>query len=139
MSTRLHLDGLTELIHALRQLPEELTAEADTIIRTHADQAKREIQTAYPDGPTGNLKRGVTVEHNASKFSTHAIVRSRAKHAHLWEFGTKRRHTGRGAHRGVMPPGPSGQRMIPIAMRTRRKMLDALTDLVRRAGFEVSA
>jgi bacteriophage HK97-gp10 putative tail-component len=135
---RLELDGLTELRAALRHLPAQLTAEADAIIRASADQAKREIQAAYPEGPTGNLKRGVTVQHNASKFFTSAIVRSRAKHAHLFEFGTRRRTSRRG-NRGAMPVAPEGQRMIPIAIRIRRQMVTALIDLVRRAGFEVAA
>lgn len=136
--TRLVLDGLREFNEALRNLPQELTDEAADLVRSAAEQAKTEIQASYPEGPTGNLRAGVTREYNRSKFTTAAIVRSRAKHAHLFEFGTRRRETRRGANRGSMPQGPDGQRMIPIAIKQRRRLMDGLLALLQRAGFQVN-
>lgn len=139
MSTRLQLHGLSELRAALRQLPEELTREASAIVVAAAEGAKSEIVGAYPTGPTGNLKAGVTVHRSHAQFTEQAIVRSRAKHAHLYEFGTKPRRTANGARRGSMPKAPTTRAMLPIVIRKRRQMVDALIEMVRRAGFQVNA
>jgi hypothetical protein len=136
-NTRLQMQGLTELITALRHLPEELTTDAADIVAGAAEHAQREVQTAYPEGPTGNLKRGVVREQNKSKFTTAAIVRSRAKHAWLFEKGSVQRQTATGANRGRMPEAPADKQMIPIVIRNRRRMVDQLKDLVRTAGFIV--
>lgn len=139
MGVTLSLVGMMELRAALRNLPETLTAEAATIVDNAANQAKAEVYGAYPTGPTGNLKRGLRVTHNAGRrFGTQAIVRSGAPHASIFEFGTQRRTTDRGANRGRMPAAPESEAMIPIAMRVRRRMVRDLVALVRRAGFQVS-
>lgn len=139
MSVKLQMDGLAEFRRALRNLPADLTEEASAIVLAHAEEADRQITNAYPEGPTGNLKRGVTTERNTSRFSTSAIVRSRAKHAWIFENGTRLRKTRQGASRGVMPAAQLAQKMIPIVIRRRRAMVQALIQLVRRAGFEVDA
>lgn len=137
-NNRLELKGLTEFQRALRALPAELTEEASAIVLGQGEEAERQIEAAYPEGPTGNLRRGVTVERNTSKFTTRAIVRSRARHAHLFERGTGPRRTGKGWNRGRMPEAPEHQRMVPIVIRRRRVMVAALKELCRRAGFQVS-
>jgi bacteriophage HK97-gp10 putative tail-component len=134
---RLVMVGLEEFKRQLRQLPEELASEADTIVQAHATEAQAAIQRAYPEGPTGNLRRGVTRTRESSRFGSRAIVRSRAKHASLYEYGTKPRRNSRGANRGTMPVAPESSRMIPIIVRKRRAMVAALIDLVRRAGLKV--
>ena len=131
------LIGMEALRAQLRQLPEALAREADAIVQAHADEARRDIQSAYPEGPTGNLKRGVTKSVDRSRFMSGAIVRSRAKHASLFEHGTRRRQTSTGANRGAMPQPQESQRFVPKAIRARARMTRALIDLVRRAGFEV--
>ena len=136
-NVRLQMDGLSELRAALRRLPEELTAEADAIIQAQAGYAQQQIVAAYPQGPTGNLKHGVTVNKESSRFGVRAIVRSRARHSHLFEFGTAPRRTKKGANRGSMPKAPESERMIPIVVRRRRAMVQALIELVRKAGFSV--
>jgi hypothetical protein len=135
---RLVLSGLDELRMVLRNLPEDLAAEAGDIVSAHAEAAQREIVQNYPTGPTGNLKRRVTIEQHRSTVTTMATVRSRAPHAHFFERGTGNRRTDRGWNRGRMPEAPEAQRMIPKVIRIRRKMVDALIEVVRRAGFEVN-
>lgn len=137
MSARVEIRGLTEFRAALRQLPDELTDEAGAIVLAHAEEAKRRAQTAYPEGPTGNLRRGVTMEQHRSKLTSSALVRSRAKHAWLFDHGSGPRRTDRGVNRGRMPQAPEAQRFVPIAIRVRRNMVKALVGLVRRAGFQV--
>jgi hypothetical protein len=134
---KLEMKGLSELRAALRQLPEELAREAHVIVTAQAQFAKDQIQRAYPEGRTGNLRGGVTVQSDDQRYGASAIVRSRAKHSHLYEYGTAQRRTSNGANRGRMPQAPEANRMIPIVVRRRRAMTQALIDLVRRAGFTV--
>jgi hypothetical protein len=137
VASRLELRGLDELRAALRNLPGDLAEEAAVIVEAQAAEAERSIEAGYPEGPTGNLRRGVVRESNRSKFGVAAIVRSRAPHAHLFEAGTKPRRTAKGANRGAMPPAAEAQRFVPKAIRARARMFSALKDLVRRAGLVV--
>lgn len=135
-NNRLVMEGLTELRTALRALPEELAREAGVIVTAQAEYAKEQIQRAYPE-KTGRLRNRVTVNRDADRYGAAAIVRSRAPHAHLHEYGTQPRRNAKGANRGTMPKADEGARMIPIIVRRRRAMVAALIDLVRRAGFVV--
>jgi hypothetical protein len=140
MAVRLQLQGMTEFRAALRQLPEDLADEAGVIVQAQAENVAGQIESGYPQGPTGNLKRGVTVaSSSASRFGAGAIVRSRAPHASIFEKGTTQRRTGKGWNRGAMPQPDVSQRMIPKVIRARQRMMAALIDLVRRAGFQVEA
>lgn len=138
MSARVELVNLASFREALRRLPAELQQEADAIVEAHALEAARTVQAGYPQGPTGNLKRGVTTEVNRSKFFVAGIVRSRAKHAFIFEKGTQRRQTAKGFNRGAMPEANEAERAIPKFIRIRLRMMRALKDVVRQAGFEVS-
>lgn len=119
---------------ALRDMPRELAEEAGGIVTGAAEQAKLEIVSAYPE-VTGNLKRGVTVKQERSAFGATAIVKSNAKHSHLYEYGSQVRNTSIGANRGAMPARPT---FIPVVVRRRRSMNEALIGLLKRAGFQVS-
>jgi hypothetical protein len=131
--------GLEEFRAALRNLPDELTADAAAIVTSHAQEAERLTVAAYPVGPTGNLQRGVRTTVNSSdRGGASATVRSGAKHAHLFEKGTGLRRTNDGANRGRMPAAPSSQQMIPIVIRVRRRMVVALVNLVQKAGLVVT-
>lgn len=137
-NNRLKLEGLEEFRRGLRNLPEDLANEAGDIVLAHAEEAKREIQSGYPEGPTGNLRARVGVERNKSKFTSGAIVKARAPHASIFEFGTRARTTKSGANRGVMPKAQPTEAFIPKAIRARRRMTQALIGLLERAGFQVN-
>jgi len=141
VSVRIEMIGLDELREQLRRLPDDLALEAGAIVLTHAEDAQRRVQAAYPTGPTGNLKRGVTaIRQNEGRFGAKALVRSRAPHAWLFENGTTRPRTTRsGANRGQMPAAPASQQAIPIFIRVRRNMVAALIQLVQRAGLTVTS
>ena len=139
MSARVELVGLTSFREALRRLPEELQQEADAVVEAHALEAARSVESGYPEGPTGNLKRGVTTQINRSKFYAAGLVKSRAKHAWMFEHGTQRRQTSKGHNRGAMPEASESERAIPKFIRIRARMTRALIDIVRKAGFEVDA
>ena len=158
MANRIMWDGLDVLTKALQMLPVHLRDEATTIIHATAQGAMEEIKAAYPEGPTGNLKKGMKVTVRASgsapggditpgmgvEFGAAGIVKNSAKHAWIFEYGTQARYVntlplGRvknfGYRRGAMPPG---RVFIPIVVRRRREMYADLSDVVRKLGFEVS-
>jgi hypothetical protein len=153
--TSLKFDGLAELRGALHKLPAELVAEASAITLKHANAAASAIVAAYPMGPTGNLKQGVSVTVHGTGVSTSATVRNRAYHAWLFEHGTKAaRHWSKGSttapfrRKGSRPVPvwgigrstgrmPAGDVLIPIAIAHRRAMRAELIALVERAGFTV--
>ncbi len=137
MGVRINLDGMNELREGLSRLPQELTAKAALVVSATAQQVGQELQANYPR-KTGALKRGVRVTIEGSSVSTRGIVRSAAPHAHLFEHGTARRLTRKGANRGVMPKGPTDELLGPRAGRARRHMVDQLIAIVREAGLETS-
>lgn len=134
-SVQFKFEGLDELKAALRNLPEELTAEAGYIIEGAANAAAVDIKGAYPVR-TGNLRNGVHVTHfSRGRFSAGAIVKNTAKHAHIFERGTQARHNAIGANRGSMPPGNV---FIPRIIRARRRMWQQLKELLTRKGLLVT-
>ncbi len=132
---RLVFNGLAELRAQLRNLPAELTAEASRITEASANSAAAAIKQAYPKGETGNLIAGVTVTHfDKGRFSAGAILKNRAKHAAIFEYGTQARHTSLGRNRGAMPPG---RVFIPIVIEKRRQMFEAFKAMLTRHGLRV--
>ena len=134
-------EGLDELRAALRRLPSELTNEAELIVSRAADDARDRIVSRYPVGPGndtyggGNLRDHVrVVEQPGGQFGATRIVKSTARHAFIFERGTKTRKTSKGYHRGVMP---AADIFVDEAQRRRKQMYDELAALVERAGFRV--
>jgi len=143
---------MDELRRQLRALPEELAAEAGNVVTQYANAAMRAVQSNYPVRqtgfhptkrrksswfPPGNLKARMSVNSNLSKVTTTAIVRATAPHAHLYEFGTKKRYHDNGKSVGAMPKATPDKSSIVIYMRVRANMIEALKDIVRKAGMEV--
>lgn len=137
MPARFHMEGLDEFRVELRKIPAGLVADAAAVVFAHAEDAQRQIAAGYPQGPTGNLKRGVVVERQKGNLRVFARVRSRAPHAHLFEKGTRVRTTREGWNRGRMPPAPEAARMVPKVVRLRRRMELVLMGLLERYGFLV--
>jgi hypothetical protein len=100
-----------------------------------AHLAKAELLDMYPDH-TGNLKKNVRVEAVAatSQCAARMRVKNTAKHAWIFENGTKPRQTKRKANRGVMP---KGNVFIPTMIYRREQLQKELIAIVQRAGFEV--
>jgi hypothetical protein len=140
---RIRLEGLTELRAAFRQLPRDTQQEVSVIVQAHAEEAKRKMEAAYPVRTygerrnRGNLRKGLTIEARYDPTTAHAVVRNKAKHAWIYEHGSKGkvRQWANGKKTGVMP---AGDVFIPIAIQARRRMHAALVDVVRRAGFDVT-
>lgn len=136
-NNRLVFDGLADLKAALRNLPAELTGEASNLVTATANAAAVEIRSGYAKHTrSGRLQGGVIVTRvNQGKYAAGAIVKNTAPHAVIFENGTQARHTALGANRGSMPPG---RVFVPVVMRKRREMYQALKALLERKGLLVS-
>lgn len=135
MSARVVLTGFEELRAALRQLPSELTEEATFIVKAAAEEAARRIVDRYPT-VEGNLKDGVKVRDlSVGKFGVGKQVRSTARHAHLYEYGTQVRHTDLGYNRGSMPARPV---FVEEVVRKRRQMYERLIQMMQKHGLTVT-
>lgn len=127
MAASAGFSGMQELIAGLGQLSATVQAEAGDIVLGAAVTMSSDVKREYGTGPTGNLAARVVVEKAGP---LRVKVRTKAPHAHLYEFGTVQRFThGTGANRGTMPAKPV---FVPAAVRTRKRMVDDLKDLVRR-------
>jgi hypothetical protein len=147
MGASIRWEGLDEFKQALRDLPEDLTAEGGRYVEAAANDAAHEAKSGYPKGPTGNLISRVIVTHfERGKFSAGAIVKNTAPHAYLFEHGNqgkvryytgtdKRGRTYVNASRGPMPPGNV---FIPAMMRARKRMYDRLIAMLERSGLKVT-
>ena len=137
MSAALTIRGIAELKDALGRLPSELKGQATQIVLDSAYAAQAEIVAAYPQGPTGHLKKGVKVRvQEIGPYSVAAQVRSSAPHGWLYESGTRARKTKRGWNRGTMPNAPDV--FIPAMIRYRRAMYLKLAELIRSTGLIVT-
>jgi len=147
MSADLTWIGLDELKAALKNLPADLTELAEAIVTEAANGAAAEIRAAYPEGETGNLRRGVRVSAKtggklSSQFGVGRVVRSTAPHAWIFETGPQTRYNvsrngvllAKPAHRGFMP---GANIFVPVAQRWRRDMYEDLTAVVDQAMSDV--
>lgn len=125
--------GFDDFRKALRQLPAFLQAEAAPIVKESAEAMAEDLRAGYAVGETGNLWKGIRVIHEGFLASR---VRSMARHAHLYEFGTVTRSTKRtGANRGKMPAKPV---FIPAAIKNRDRMLKRLeVEIMQKARPEL--
>ena len=133
---RLTWDGMEELKAALRSLPEELSQEGGDIVVEHATEAGEDVRAHYAAAAvTGNLEKHVKVVIESRTAGASVVVKSTAKHAIIYENGSKMRKTKDGRNRGMMPPAKV---FVPTMIRERREMLVELAELLKTKGLEVS-
>lgn len=125
--------GMKELIAELTTAPTEIRQDGMVILKDELEAAADEIRAAYPQGPTGNLKRGVAVVIPNSQVLV-GSVKSTSPESHLYEFGTQARQS-RGGNRGAVRPHPV---TVPIANKHRREMFERLKEMLANMGFQVS-
>lgn len=137
MSAKVVLDGFDALVAELTKAPAEIRAQGMEIIRQETEGHAQEVRNAYGQHRvTGNLERGVNTEYPSTQVLI-GIVRSKARHASIYENGTDVRRTNNGANRGRMPK-PSPQLFVPLAIRRRERMRRRLADMLRGLGFQVT-
>jgi hypothetical protein len=131
---RFRVDGVTELIDALKQMPERLGAQAQVIVPAHAHRAADQIVAAYTaHRRSGRMADTVKVIEQRSRYGVSVQVRAASPEAHLFEFGTQARHSNLRAT-GAMP---AANIFVPIAQRERRGMYGDLKELLTSEGFTV--
>jgi len=132
---KLTITGLDELRRALLTLPAELVREAGPIVAAPAEYLASLVRSEYAaHQKTGNLLRHLRVDISTTAVSASARVSNNAFHAQIFERGTVKRNYN-GANRGTMPAARS---FIPTAIIRRRVMVEALVELVERAGLTVT-
>jgi hypothetical protein len=137
MAVEFHIKDLEATIRLFHELPAELTGEARKIVEGWGNAAVVAIRSAYP-AYTGNLRQHVTAKtRTRGPFGIDVQVRSGARHAKIFERGTRgrKRYTKKGYHRGIMP---AGKVFVPTMKQIRRKMYLDLKAMLERAGFKVS-
>jgi hypothetical protein len=136
MSASVRWNGLSELRAELRRLPADLAGEAGGIVLAHAMGAGEQVKGEYErHRRSGALANGVSVRtQDKGQYGAGAVVRSGARHAWLFENGSQARHTAIGANRGSMPPAHV---FIPAMRQWRRRMYEALADMLERRGLAV--
>jgi hypothetical protein len=115
--------GLDTFMQELQVLTSDLVDEANTIMTESAEAAKADIAAAYPQGPTGNLKRGLVLRDARGTLIAGKELVQTAPHGYLYEHGTRPRYNQAGAYRGVMPGNPTFE---PIAYAYRRTAISSI-------------
>lgn len=135
-SVTVTLVGIEELRQALQNLPTELVAEANQIVRAAGEKSKDETAAAYnaEQTPVPDLTTGLRLTGVADSSGAQWRLLNRHPLAHLYEFGTATRQTSLGYNRGAARAHPT---LVPIAMTNRAAMYEQLRALVLRAGFEL--
>lgn len=137
MTAQFTFDGLDEVRAALKSAPEALRRELVPEVNALVESLASEVTSAYPIGPTGNLRKGVRLTRVADAAGLLVgRVATTAPHSRIYEGGTVPRQNKRRANRGVMP---AANIFIPAAIRHRAR----LEEVARRAlaafripGFE---
>jgi hypothetical protein len=120
-STRALRDALSRVSETLKtRVHERMDRAATSLVSV--------LHAKYPQGKTGNLRKGVT-KRKASTFGF--VVRSTAKHVHFIEDGTKERfdNTRKNARRGRVKPTKI---FVPAAVRERKSFLSDAQALLDR-------
>lgn len=135
MSASVHLD-VRAMVETLERLPRELSQqELAPLIRASAEDLATDVRRAYANTKRtsrnpGTLASRVVVEPGRDELGLRAKVRSKAPHAHFYEYGTVARFTNQtGAARGSMPALPT---FVPAAVRARERMIRAAKTVLRR-------
>lgn len=136
MSAELVIEGLREYDAALRALPDALDDEGEKAVRATTELTAGQLRSNYP---SAELRDGVRTRYLQGGTPGVEIgrVESMDEHANLWEYGTQDRKTAQGWKRGRSPEHKAAG-LVPLAIRNRRRMVDALAETVTRLGFEVS-
>ena len=142
MSTEFRIDGLDELMAALRALPKELASEASAIVERSARTAFNQISANYAGhNHTGKLERSMKLETERTAFGAIATVKNTDPIAYVFENGSVARHyiTKRNGVVHVTGSMPPMHAFIPVMSRVRlEQMYPALKRMLEAHGLEVT-
>ena len=135
------LDGLQQLLRDMERLPDGLEAAAAPVITQAAQNVANEVRSvtaSLPNAGKGPWAADARLSPRVKvvqKDTLRAQMESRAPHAWLYEYGSKRRANKAGANRGVMP----ASRLVGrVASQERQRMNGQLVrlfdDALRKVG-----
>ena len=131
--------SVSDLVDALDKASDDIKREAGRLIETAAVNTRDKVQVAFPVGPTGRLRRSVSLGRPRSFAASTSgvvvqprLVRAFAPHVHIWQEGTVDRYdaTRGNAYRGKSPR--HGRVFEAIAARERAEMYRQMQALVDR-------
>jgi len=129
--------GLDVLIADLDTAPSSVVLAAHDALYNAAERTEREMLSNYPQGETGHLRAGLSIDEiKTTSVHLSIAVKSSAPHAHLWEQGTAEREMPSGKDVGRVVPHLS-QSLVVVAERHRREMELEIIAAVQAAGFTV--
>ena len=121
--------SVADLSRAMERATDDFKRTVGGLIEAAPHTLQGRLQSIYPQGPTGTLRRRITIssgQPRASSGTPVAVrkVRATAPHIHMWQEGTRDRFdsTRANASRGRMPAG--GQVFERTAGQVRREMLN---------------
>jgi hypothetical protein len=145
METQFVFTGLREFKAALRNLPKDLTGEASREIQGTGNAAIVTLRTIYgKHSISGDLQDKVRGEVRAKgEYGAAFVVTNGSKIAWLFDNGSVARHyitkRGKTHDTGTMwGKTPPQHAFVRTMMQARKAMYDALADILRRHGLEVS-
>jgi len=141
MSASFTLDGINDLRTALLAAgPEFADQRLRPLLRQHAHSLAGDVRQQYGrHNRTGNLANHIVVDEQAGNSATllRSRVRSTARHAYIFEYGTAVRRTNTTkANRGVMP---AANVFVPSAIRWRARLYEDARQALQRLrirGFD---
>ena len=118
-SVTFRFSGGEQFVLDLRRWRDRLRADVRQAAQAEAEAVVSVVQAQSPYR-TGALRRGVKATDESYGDTVLLRVRSLARHSHLIEKGTARRHTARGWNRGALRAQPI---FIPEAIQKRVRFL----------------
>jgi hypothetical protein len=116
--------GGDEFIADLRRWRTRLRRQCAAAARDESEGIASAMQHQWPQGKTGNLRRGIRSRLQAESPDLFVYrARAGAPHSNLYNFGTKPRRTKQGWNRGTMPAHPT---WIQTAILFRRRFARAV-------------
>ena len=147
MPAKIELVGWDAMIQQLTHEPEAIREEVRPLIHEHTEGTAEDLRRAYPEAShtahgTGVLRSRVRTVYPSSSLNI-GVVQSRAPHAYIYHWGSKKRKTRAGWNRGVMHQGKdrSGafvEPLVPIARSRRRRLMRAIETILERRGYVIT-
>jgi hypothetical protein len=136
VSIRVTLTGFDELLKQMADAPREIREEAMERVRFVTESAANEMRAGYGrHRVTGNLVGSVKTTYPSDDVIV-GIAHATAPHAHLFQWGTKKRRNASGANRGRMPVADQPN-VVDLARRWRQVLKRDLMAMMERLGFQV--
>jgi len=143
MDINIEIQGKEEFEKTLLTLAKALPNDkVEPVMMEGAKVVAAAAKARAPQGPTGNLKKGVKAKYlrqisNYPRSAAAAVDRKIARHAHIIEYGTKPRYQKSGRYTGIGPAKPFFRPAVdtnrePVYRKVRDKLLNMILEAARK-------